>query len=69
MDIEDTRLDDMLERSLSEDERNLLKVRFGLTGEPTTTLAETGEMLGVSADDIRQTVALALRKLRTAMVG
>lgn|GEM_PF-2993469 len=67
-DIDDERLANMLNRSLSEAERSLLHMRFGLTGKAPTTLDETGELLNVSIDDVREVEAGALRKLRTAMV-
>ncbi len=68
-DIDDERLTGVLDRSLSDVERTTLDMRFGLTGQPTTTLEETGEQLDVTADDVRKIEALALRKIRTSMVG
>ncbi|MBM5802648.1 MAG: RNA polymerase sigma factor, RpoD/SigA family [Cyanobacteria bacterium K_DeepCast_35m_m2_155] len=49
---------------LSEQERHVLQLRFGLDGEERHTLAEIGRMLDVSRERIRQVELKALRKLR-----
>ncbi|MEB3235925.1 MAG: sigma-70 family RNA polymerase sigma factor [Cyanobacteriota bacterium] len=49
---------------LSEQERHVLKLRFGLDGEERHTLAEIGRLLDVSRERVRQVELKALRKLR-----
>ena len=49
---------------LSEQERQVLHLRFGLEGEERHTLAEIGRMLEVSRERVRQVELKALRKLR-----
>ncbi|MCY4147236.1 MAG: sigma-70 family RNA polymerase sigma factor [Chloroflexi bacterium] len=49
---------------LSERERNVLDLRFGLTNGHDNTLEEVGSLLGVTRERIRQIEAKALRKLR-----
>jgi RNA polymerase primary sigma factor len=49
---------------LSDQERHVLQLRFGLDGEERHTLAEIGRMLDVSRERIRQVELKALRKLR-----
>jgi RNA polymerase primary sigma factor len=62
-DIEMRGLKSLLAR-LKERERDVLKVRFGLeTGTPCT-LEETGAVLGLTRERIRQIEQTALRKLR-----
>jgi RNA polymerase primary sigma factor len=50
--------------SLSERERKVLKLRFGLVDGHSRTLEEVGEEFGVTRERIRQIEAKALRKLR-----
>ena len=50
--------------TLSEQERTVLKLRFGLDGERRYTLADTGRRLEVSRERVRQVEIKALRKLR-----
>jgi RNA polymerase primary sigma factor len=50
--------------SLSERERNVLSLRFGLDDGASHTLEEVGEKFGVTRERIRQIEAKALRKLR-----
>ncbi|MBZ0121688.1 MAG: sigma-70 family RNA polymerase sigma factor, partial [Sandaracinaceae bacterium] len=45
-------------------EEKILRMRFGIGSTEVRTLAEVGEMFGVSRERIRQIEALALRKLR-----
>jgi len=50
--------------SLSERERRVLELRFGLVDGHSRTLGEVGEEFGVTRERIRQIEAKALRKLR-----
>tara|TARA_Y100001970_G_scaffold288521_1_gene416063 strand:+ start:15765 stop:16706 length:942 start_codon:yes stop_codon:yes gene_type:complete len=49
---------------LSEQEQNVLRLRFGLEGNERHTLAEIGRLLDVSRERVRQVELKALRKLR-----
>jgi RNA polymerase primary sigma factor len=49
---------------LTDQERQVLELRFGLEGEERYTLAEIGRMLDVSRERVRQVELKALRKLR-----
>ncbi|HZI92861.1 MAG TPA: RNA polymerase sigma factor RpoD/SigA [Patescibacteria group bacterium] len=49
---------------LSEKERRIISMRYGLSGEPASTLKEIGEQLCVSRERVRQIEAEALGKLR-----
>ena len=49
---------------LSEQERQVLQLRFGLDGEERLTLAEIGRRLDMSRERVRQVELKALRKLR-----
>ena len=49
---------------LTEREQRILRMRFGIGGTPEHTLAEVGEVFGVTRERIRQIEASALRKLR-----
>jgi len=51
-------------RHLSDQERHVLNLRFGLEGEERHTLAEIGRLLDVSRERVRQVELKALRKLR-----
>lgn len=54
---------------LNEAEKNILKQRFGLTGDTPCTLREIGKSMGVSRERIRQMESKALQKLRKADTG
>ncbi len=54
---------------LTDRERRILEMRFGLGESEEHTLAEVGAHFGVSRERIRQLQATALRKLRTASEG
>jgi RNA polymerase primary sigma factor len=49
---------------LTEQEREVLALRFGLDGKERHTLAEIGRLLEVSRERVRQVELKALRKLR-----
>jgi RNA polymerase primary sigma factor len=49
---------------LSERERDVIRMRFGLDGESPHTLEEAGKKLGVTRERVRQVEAKALAKLR-----
>ncbi|MCB9881658.1 MAG: hypothetical protein H6832_00645 [Planctomycetes bacterium] len=50
--------------SLPERERTILELRFGLGGKEPRTLFEVGEILGVSAERVRQLQEAAIRRLK-----
>ncbi|MHB0877539.1 MAG: sigma-70 family RNA polymerase sigma factor [Anaerolineae bacterium] len=49
---------------LSERERIVLEMRFGLNGSAPRTLEDIGDVMGISRERVRQIEAKALRKLR-----
>jgi RNA polymerase sigma factor (sigma-70 family) len=55
---------DELLAHVSERERVILRMRFGLDGTDTATLQQIAELLGVTRERIRQIEVAALRKLR-----
>ena len=54
---------------LSEREREVLKLRYGLSGIPSHTLEEASVAMGISRERVRQIEARALRKLRHTSAG
>ncbi|MFA4854832.1 MAG: sigma-70 family RNA polymerase sigma factor [Candidatus Omnitrophota bacterium] len=62
------RIDNLLE-VMSEREREILDLRFGLNNAKPQTLAEVAKKMGVSRERIRQIEEAALRKLRKFVVG
>ena len=48
---------------LPDTERDVIRLRFGLTGEDPQPLRETGRRLGLSAERVRQVEARALKRL------
>ena len=56
-------LEDVLE-TLTEREKRVLRLRFGLNDGRARTLEEVGQFFGVTRERIRQIEAKALRKLR-----
>jgi RNA polymerase primary sigma factor len=55
--------------SLDERLRLVLKLRFGLAGQPPQSLVEVGKELGVTSERARQLEVTALDKLRTLAPG
>jgi RNA polymerase primary sigma factor len=51
--------------SLSERERRILELRFGITGEEPMTLEQVGKRLGVTRERIRQMELKTLRRLQS----
>ncbi|MCA9604788.1 MAG: sigma-70 family RNA polymerase sigma factor [Myxococcales bacterium] len=69
-------IDDSLEatlrtalETLTEREREILRMRFGMDGEEEHTLTDVGDRFGLSRERIRQLQVQALRKLRLAQDG
>jgi RNA polymerase primary sigma factor len=57
-----SQLNDVLEK-LPENERNVIQLRFGLTGDEPRTLGQAGKELGISAERARQLEEQGLRRL------
>lgn len=57
------RLDEVMSETLSEQERDIIAMRFGLGGQERRTLEEIGAMMKVSRERIRQMQVKALHKL------
>lgn len=55
---------DCVLKGLSERETTILKLRYGLSGESIHTLEETGKVLGITRERVRQIQERALEKLR-----
>ena len=55
---------DCVLQGLSARENTILKLRYGLSGESTHTLEETGKVLGITRERVRQIQERALEKLR-----
>jgi RNA polymerase primary sigma factor len=60
----ETALDKVL-LQLSDREKKIIQLRFGLEGEGPFTLEETGKMLGITRERVRQIQEKAMSKLRT----
>ena len=58
---------DSLIEKLSEREKLILRLRYGLKGEEEHTLEQIGQSLGLSRERVRQLEARALKKLRETM--
>jgi len=50
--------------NLSEREMKIMQLRFGLDGEPPMTLGETGKLLGITRERVRQIQEKAANKLK-----
>jgi len=62
-----TSLQDTLEEvldQLNEREKRIIQLRFGLSGEGPLTLEETGKMLGITRERVRQIQEKAITKLK-----
>jgi RNA polymerase primary sigma factor len=53
---------------LSERERDIVMMRFGLNGEPPVTLQEAGKRLGLTRQRVQQLEKRVVRKLRDALM-
>jgi len=56
-------------RDLPDTERNVLRFRFGLSGEEPMTLEAVGRKIGVTRERVRQIEAAALQRLRRLMAA
>ena len=54
---------------LSEKEKTIVCMRFGLNGEKPHTLEEVGKVFNVTRERIRQIEANSLRKIRISKLG
>ena len=54
----------MLEQYLTERERQILVMRYGLQGQREATQSEIGELLGISRSYVSRIEKKALQKLR-----
>jgi RNA polymerase primary sigma factor len=59
------RLDEVMSKHLTEQEREIIRMRFGLRGSPRRTLDQIGAQMSVSRERIRQMQVKALGKLNT----
>ncbi len=64
--LEHEQLDQLL-RSLSQREEQILRIRYGFRDGVARTLAQTGQLFGISRERVRQIEARALGKLRRAL--
>ena len=67
--LESEKVAEYMERYLSERELIILRTRFGLEDGKPQTLAETGKLIGVSRERIRQIERRALQKLKLMLSG
>jgi RNA polymerase primary sigma factor len=55
-------------RQLSRREMRIIELRFGLSGDGPLTLEETGKVLGITRERVRQIQEKAINKLRNSSV-
>jgi len=67
--LEHERTTDLMNKYLSPREQEILTLRFGLDGEAPMTLAQAGQIIGVSRERIRQIEKRALQKLNLMLSG
>ncbi len=67
--LEHEHMSDLMNEHLSPREQEILSLRFGLDGDEPMTLAEAGEVIGVSRERIRQIEKRALQKLNLMLSG
>ena len=61
--LENEYMSDLMQKYLSEREQTILALRYGLDDDEPRTLAQAGEIIGVSRERIRQIEKRALQKL------
>ena len=59
------KINEVMEKLLSERERYILTMRYGLNGEEEHTLEEVGQILKITRERVRQIESKAMRKLAT----
>jgi RNA polymerase primary sigma factor len=67
--LENEEVAKLMEKYLSDRELMILRTRYGLEDGEPKTLAETGKMVGVSRERIRQIEKRALQKLKLMLSG
>jgi len=67
--MEHEHMSDVMTKYLSEREQKILTLRFGLDDDEPMTLAQAGEIIGVSRERIRQIEKRALQKLSLMLSG
>jgi RNA polymerase primary sigma factor len=67
--LENEEVSEVIEKHLSAREQEILKIRYGLEDGAPKTLAETGRIIGVSRERIRQIEKRALQKLKLMLLG
>ncbi|UCH84346.1 MAG: sigma-70 family RNA polymerase sigma factor [Candidatus Latescibacterota bacterium] len=67
--LENEEVASFIEQHLSAREQQILKTRYGLEDGTPRTLAETGRIIGVSRERIRQIEKRALQKLKLMLLG
>ncbi len=67
--MESERIATLIEKHLSRREQEILTIRYGLKDGRHKTLAETGQIIGVSRERIRQIEKRALQKLKLMLTS
>jgi RNA polymerase primary sigma factor len=67
--LENEEVSQLMEKYLSDRELEILRTRYGLDDGQPRTLAETGKLIGVSRERIRQIEKRALQKLKLMLSG